>query len=350
MAHARFMRPRASTRRRSVALGAAALLSVTALGIVAPVAGAQSTPLVLGVGAGDGTVAGQAYLPGDATVVVGDQVTFTITSDEPHTITFGEGPADAAPPFWPVAGWTAPAADAPPPFDLGVATYSGTEFLNTGILAGKTSSATVEFTTAGTFPFFCAIHPGMAGQITVVESGTATTQAEADAAGATTRDLLLGQVDQMRADRLAAVSTTDNADGTKTFNVFTDGGTGEAAPMPGGGTGFLELLEFTPPAIEIGAGDTITWSASAPHSVTFIPEGTDPATVFTSEQAAFMPIGGSTYDGTAPASSGVLMFPVDPSTPPPTTYSLTFPTAGTYPFFCILHSELGQVGQVVVKG
>lgn len=349
MHHSMRMGGTPSTRRRGVAVGAVALLAISALGILGPTASAQST-LTVGVGAGDGTVAGQAFLPGGITVLVGDSVTFSITSDEPHTITFGDGPADAAPPFWPVAGFTAPAADAPPPYDLGTATYSGTEFLNTGILAGKTSSATVEFTTAGTFPFFCAIHPGMAGQVTVVDSGTATTQAEADAAGAATRDLLLGQVDQMRADRLAAASTTDNADGSKTFNVFTDGGTGTAAPMPGGGTGFLELLEFTPPTIEISAGDTVSWSASAPHSVTFIPEGVDPATVFTNEQAAFAPIGGATYDGTAPASSGVLLFPIDPSTPPATGYSLTFTKPGTYPFFCVLHSDLGQVGTVVVKG
>ncbi|MFN8623474.1 MAG: plastocyanin/azurin family copper-binding protein [Chloroflexota bacterium] len=340
-------------RRRTVAIGAAALLSAVALGVVAPVTGAQSpnagAPLVVGVGAGEKTVAGQAFLPGDVTVLTGSSVTFTITSDEPHTITFGDGPKDAAPPFWPVTGFTAPAANTPPPYDLGTATYSGTEFLNTGILPGKTSKATVQFTKAGTFPFFCAIHPGMAGQVTVVDSGTATTQAEADAAGAQTRDLLLGQVDQMRKDRLAATTSTANADGTTTYNVFTDGGTGTAAPMPGGGTGFLELLEYTPPKIDIKAGDSISWSASAPHTVTFVPDGTDPGTVFASEQAAFAPLGGTSYDGTAAVSSGVFLFPVDPSTPPVTTYTLTFPKAGTYGFFCLLHSDLGQVGQVVVS-
>jgi plastocyanin len=336
-------------RRRTGVLGAAIVLAAGAVVTVGPAASAQS-PLTVGVGAGEGTVAGQAFLPGDVTVLVGDSVTFSITSDEAHTITFGTGPADAPPPFWPVTGFTAPAAGAPPPYDLGVATYSGTEFLNTGVLPGKTSSATVEFTTAGTFPFFCAIHPGMAGQVNVVESGVATTQAEADAAGKATSDLLLGQVDGMRADRLAATSSADNADGTTTWSVFADGGTSEAVPMPGGGFGFLELLEFTPPKIEIGAGDTIHWAASAPHTVTFIPDGVDPATVFPSEQASLGPIGGPTYDGTAPASSGLLVFPIDPATPPPTEFTLTFPTAGTYPFFCLLHQSLGQVGTVVVSG
>jgi plastocyanin len=349
MAHASIRVSMASVRHRTAVLGAASVLAAVGVATAAPATIGVSS-LTVGVGAGEGTVAGQAFLPGAITVLVGDSVTFTITSDEPHTITFGEGPADAAPPFWPVTGFTAPAADAPPPYDLGTAKYTGTEFLNTGILPGKTSSATVEFATAGTYPFFCAIHPGMTGQVDVVESGTATTQEEADAAGQATRELLLGQVDAMRASRLAATSSTDDADGTTTWNVFTDGGTGEPAPMPGGGTGFLELLEFTPPTLEIGAGDTIHWSASAPHTVTFIPDGVDPATIFPNEQAAFAPVGGSSYDGTAPVSSGVLVFPLDPTKPPAMDFTLSVPKAGTYPFFCMLHRELGQVGSVVVSG
>jgi plastocyanin len=338
----------ASIRRRTGVLGAATVLAAASVMSISPASSAQST-LTVGVGVGDGTVAGQAFLPGDVTVLVGDSVTFSITSDQPHTITFGEGPADAAPPFWPVSGFTAPAPDTPPPFDLGIATYSGTEFLNTGILPVKTSTATVEFTAAGTFPYLCVIHPGMAGQVNVVESGTATTQADADAAAQETSELLLGQVDQMRADRLAATSSTENADGTTTWNVFGDAAS-EAGPMPGGGTGFMELVEFTPPEIVIGAGDTVHWEVIEVHTVTFVPEGVDPATVFPTEEAVFAPIGGPTYDGTEAASSGILGFPLDPSAPPPLEFSLTFPTAGTYPFFCALHVELGQKGTVVVSG
>jgi plastocyanin len=347
MTHASIKGAATSRRRRAGVLGASILVAAVAVGAIAPASSAQST-LTVGVGVGDGTVAGQAFLPGDVTVLVGDSVAFTITSDQAHTITFGEGPADAAPPFWPVTGFTAPAPDSPPPFDLGTATYSGTEFLNTGIVPVNTK-ATVEFTAAGTFPYLCVIHPGMAGQVNVVESGTATTQAEADAAAQETSELLLGQVDQMRADRLAAVSSTENADGTTTWNVFADAAT-EPGPMPGGGTGFMELLEFTPPEVEIGAGDTVHWEVIEAHTVTFIPEGVDPATVFPTEEALFAPIGGPTYDGTEAASSGILGFALDPSAPPPMEFSLTFPTAGTYPFFCALHVDLGQTGTVVVSG
>jgi plastocyanin len=329
--------------RRWAAVGLATGLALSTVATVAPAVSAQTAPLKVGAGAGTGTVSGNTYLPGAFTVNVGDTVTFQVMSDESHTVTFGLGPADVAPPFWPVSGWTAPAPDAVAPVDLGVASYGGTEFLDTGIVS-KGTTASVTFTAAGTFPFFCAIHQGMSGEVTVVDGGTATTQAEADAAATATSDALLGQVDAVRAARLAETTTTENADGTRTFNVFADAGT-DPAPQPGGGTGYLELLEFTPAGLEIGAGDTVHWTVKNVHSITFVPDGVDPSALFTSEEAAFAPIPGDTYDGTAAVSSGVIG--LGPTAPK--EFALTFPTAGTYPFFCLLHSELGQVGTVTAS-
>lgn len=343
-------KPHASLlRRRSAVIGFAASMALGLVAIAASSASAQSE-LTITTGVGDGTVSANAFMPGDVTVGVGDSVTFSIGSDEGHTITFGTGPADAPPPFWPTAGFAALDAleeGAPPPTDLGTASTDGTAFINTSIIGGKGTTATVEFTAAGEYPFFCAIHPGMAGTVTVVEDGTATTQAEADVALAEGSDALLGQVDSVRQARLDSATTVDNDDGTQTWNVFADASTTPGA-LPGGGTGYLELLEFTPDAIRIEPGDTISWTAAQIHTVTFLPEGTDPAAVFTSEEAAFGPMGGATYDGTEPASSGVFNFPMGPDVPALTEYSLTFPEPGVYPFFCVLHAELGQVGVVAV--
>lgn len=336
----------AVTPRQAVTLGAAMMLALATSGLASTMVNAQTT-LLATAGIGDGTVAGQAFKPGDITVAVGDSVTFSIASDDPHTITFGSGPADVPPPLWPTAGFEAPDPASPPPYDLGTASYDGTGFINTGILFGKTSSATIEFTAPGSFPFICLIHPGMAGQVTVVEEGPTTTQDEADAAIAATDALLLGQVDSVREDRLASTSTTENEDGTTTWNIFADAGT-EAGPMPGGGSGFLELTEFLPMQIEISAGDTISWTADRIHTVTFVPDGMDAEEVFPSEEAAFAPIGGDTYDGTEVVNSGAFNFPLDPSVPPVTEYSLTFPEPGTYPYFCAIHAVLGQVGVVIV--
>ncbi len=199
------------------------------------------------------------------------------------------------------------------------------------------------FSTAGTFPFLCAIHPGMAGTVNVAESGDVTTQEAADAAAAETSQFLLDQVDPLRADRLAATSETANDDGTTTWDLFVDAAT-DVGPLPGGGTGLLELLEFTPPTAEIGVGDTIHWTASRTHTVTFVPDGVDPATVFPDLPAYIPPMGEGTYDGTTAVNSGFLNF--GPGTP--SEYSLTFTAEGVYPFFCAIHASLGQVGTVAV--
>ena len=338
-------------RRRLTTLSVAAALACATLGLTATGVSAQTMGLTVTAGVGDGTVAGQAYMPGDATVAVGDSVTFSIGSDEPHTITLGDGPPEVPPPFWPVAGFAEPNPEqlemGGAPYDLGAVEYDGTGFVNTGALFNKGSTATVTFTAPGTFPFFCVFHPGMAGVVTVVEEGPTTTLEEADVAAAATSELILGQVEPLREQRLAETSSVSNDDGSTTWNVFTDAAT-ETVAQPGGGTGYLELLEFTPDQIRIEPGDTINWTVAKIHTVTFVPEGTDPRSLFASEEALIPPMGGSTYDGTEVAHSGILGFPVDPAAGPVTEYALTFPEPGVYPFFCALHAELGQLGVVAV--
>jgi len=118
-----------TTRRLLAAVAALSLAGAASMAMAAPVRGASM--LDVDVGFGEGTVAAQAFGPGDMSVLVDDSVRFSITSDEVHTITFGEGPP-GPPPNWPVAGWSAPAG--PPPWDLGSVDYDGTGFLNTGII------------------------------------------------------------------------------------------------------------------------------------------------------------------------------------------------------------------------
>ena len=333
--HVAVVRPSAPPLRALLAAGLIATLLATL--VAAPNARAATT-LNVGVGVGTGTFSGNAYVPGDVTILVNDSVKFAIESDEPHSVTFGNGPAGEPPDEWPQSGLTGTIPPPPGTANL-TGTYNGTGFVNTTIIF-KGSTATIQFTAAGTFPFICVIHPGMAGNVNVVASGTTTTQAEADAKAAQTRTALLAMESSLEASAEAAVTETERSDGTSLWNIFTSVKS-DVAPQPGGGTGYVELLRFIPPNLEIEEGDTVRWNAPYVHTVTFLAAGQDPSTV----NPFGPPVGSNTYDGSSFYHSGPLGIPAPGA---PNTYELTFPDAGTFGYICALHVFLGQTGQIQV--
>ena len=94
----------------------------------APTSGGPSSAVTIPMGAQ--VLGNRAFTPGDVEVAVGTTVTWTNTDTVSHTST-----SDAS-------GW-----------DSGV------------ISPGRQFSFTYQ--TAGTFPYHCAIHPGMVGTVTV---------------------------------------------------------------------------------------------------------------------------------------------------------------------------------------
>lgn len=298
----------------------------------------------ISAGFGSGTVAGNAYGPGDVTLIAGDTAKWTITSDEVHSITFGGTSGPAA--TWPVAGFAAPPPGPPGPVTMGPVAYTGTEFLNTGLI-GTGSTASVTFNTAGSFNYFCVIHSGMAGKVNVVSTGTVTTQAQADAAAAATSSLLQSQVAPLRQKTLDSAVGVPLTDGTTRWDIWANG-LNPPANMPGGGTGYLELLEFIPPNLGIKAGDTVHWQATAPHSVTFLAPGQNvgallgqyggPTGIPAAKPAA-------TYDGKSFYNSGPLSFGPPGS---PKDFSLIFPSQGTFNYLCVFHAASGQLGTITV--
>jgi len=331
------------TRRSGFRL-AMTSLAATGMAVVAAIAissGASAAdPLQVQVGVGDGPISGQAYLPGKVTVEAGSSVTFTVGSDEPHSVTFGVGPEDVAPDAWPVTGWAAQEAAPPTVVDLGDVAYAGSGFVSTGLLF-RGSTATATFTTPGNYTFACVIHPGMTGEIDVVAAGAggATTQADAEAAGAASAESLLSQVETIRAARLASVDSVKNPDGTTTWNIFADAST-VPTDLPGGGVGYLQLYEMLPPGLEIGVGDTVHWSAIGAHTISFAAAGQNPATI----DPFGPPAGTDVYDGTSFYNSGLL----NAGPGAPTAYSLTFPSTGVFPYVCALHQFLGHTGIIAV--
>jgi plastocyanin len=103
---------------------------------------------------------------------------------------------------------------------------------------------------------------------------------------------------------------------------------------------------FFPRAIEIGVGDTITWTFEGFHNVAFLSGGAAPPFAVPEGNKMYwnpqmlLPVGDQTYDGTGYHNSGT------PGTGP-FSYSLTFTKPGRYTYECTIHS--GMRGVVIVK-
>jgi plastocyanin len=82
-------------------------------------------------------IGGFAYSPASITVSVGDTITWTNNDPQTHTATADD------------ASW------------------------NSGNIAGGGGTKAVTFTTAGTFPYHCAIHSSMTGTVTVTAAAPA---------------------------------------------------------------------------------------------------------------------------------------------------------------------------------
>ena len=121
-------------------------------------------------------------------------------------------------------------------------------------------------------------------------------------------------------------------------NAALNGCTGVAptptpTPMPMATTHMVlvgsEGLSFSPSSLTIRVGDTVQWSwSSSGHTVT---SGSQ-----CSADGQFCSPSDSNCAGAPLSNQGA-------------TYSHTFSTAGTFPYFCIPHCGLGMVGTIVVQ-
>ena len=90
-----------------------------------------------------------------------------------------------------------------------------------------------------------------------------------------------------------------------------------------------EGLSFSPSSLTIRVGDTVQWSwSSGGHTVT---SGSQ-----CSADGQFCSPSDSNCASALPSNQGA-------------TYSHTFSTAGTFPYFCIPHCGFGMVGTIVVE-
>jgi plastocyanin len=361
---------------RKGAVRGASILAILGLLLAAVgVAAAQPPPsgpvLAVPVGDGEGTVTINQFFPPRVTVATGTTVTWTVRSDEPHTVTFLAG--QPLPPLFvmDVPG-RPPAVNSqlffPVPFPFLAAPMTAGTFAGSGLME-RNGSWSVTFGQPGTYDYLCALHPGMTGAVEVVAAGTSgiTTQAA---------------VDEYAASHTPTVHGPQLAElfGTRSIPVRTTGPNGTSIHFVRAGTGVhaehVELLQFMPESISLQQGDTVVWYndyPQTPHTVTFKAEGQDPPEFLvptlpdgtplppgpppemTGPPDASMlprlelgPVGAEirpspNYDGRSLYNSGLLG---DPDPTRGGSWALTFDTPGVYQYFCAVHP--GMVGTINV--
>jgi amicyanin len=124
---------------RSVAAPAAMTHAGTSHAVTTKASGSAATSSAGATAAATKTVAikNYAFSPASLTIQVGDTVTWTNEDTAPHTVTVTSGPVT----------------------------------FNSGNLA-KGQSFSYTFTVAGTYSYYCAVHPDMVGQVVVTGSST----------------------------------------------------------------------------------------------------------------------------------------------------------------------------------
>jgi plastocyanin len=303
-----------------------------------------------------------AFFPSNVTIRAGQSITWRIHGF--HTITFPGTNTDlplvvphpdlpqpplpdaAGVPFWWVG--KAPQLEINPMLveQSGGATISNpTDFRNSGIvrllseLNGKAAPYTLKFLKPGIYPYFCAIHFGMRGTVTVLPaSAKPTTQA------AVTR--------QAKAQLARDVSELER--------LNTTAPTGPSQMLVGAGTsGSAEIMSFFPNRLDINVGDTVTFVDNDPtdnHTVTFGPEEYTSAiegSVFeySGDSLVFNPfsaLSSEPPDSLSPArydgmnhgngylNSGLLYPPEIPDQLH--QFAVTFTKPGTYRLECVIHT------------
>lgn len=231
-------------------------------------------------------------------------------------------------------------------YDGSTAVYSGAP-----LAEGPPKPWKVKLTKAGTYTYYCIIHPGMKGTVKVVPKGHGVAGAKADAA-------------HVKAQLRKALKNLKKLDRRKApkGNVVVAG-----PDLPSGEA----LARFTPANKTVKAGTEVTFTmadrTTETHSFTFaakektledvakvfiapLPDsgvppmlGLDGRAVYPSD-APLPPYDGTNH-GDGWFNTGVL--DGDAKSPLPQSAKVTFAKAGTYKYICIIHPEMK--GQVTVK-
>jgi plastocyanin len=288
----------------------------------------------------DSTIAVLAFLPEKVTVQAGTSVTWDWSETiEPHSVTFLE-PGRTLP---------APGSDtalfAPTP---ATGPIDGRAFVNSGLQPlgpAPVAPLSLDFSTPGTFSYFCVIHPQMVGEVEVVPSGGDTPLAVAERAAAESDEWLAEGRDAKEEWEAEDVPSTTNSDGTTTYDIAM-----------GTSTAHTDILAFHPTPTSIEAGDKIRFvnDSAAPHTGSFFGTGAEAIANPLDPRVDAPAPGPSPQTLTAAGFFNTGLLPPDapPGAGPPEaarSFVFTAPETGTYSYVCILHAPSQMLGTVTVR-
>ncbi|HEX6463854.1 MAG TPA: plastocyanin/azurin family copper-binding protein [Vicinamibacterales bacterium] len=287
-----------------------------------------------------------AFLPNEIWIHENDSITYHWRADEPHTVTFMTAMQVRPVDFHQGCGGAPPFATSPAKFD-------GTKCVSAPALM-RPGTFTIQFTKAGNYKVVCLLHPDMTGTIHVVKATDPLPHEQPyyDAQAEDQADHLLSEADHDgHHDHGGWMHAAERAITVGDGEVLSNGG----------GKSTAALMRFTDSSVTVHVGDTVEWEnrdPATPHTITFGIEPPDnllpiPSPDVTRDEdgvrhATLNHPGDSTHSGFIVAAPEEV--PLSPTPPPgPTTFRVTFKSAGTYPFICALHDGLGMKGEIIVK-
>jgi plastocyanin len=292
-----------------------------------------------------------AFLPNEIWIHAGDRITWRFDADDVHTVTFLTA-TQPRPDFTTLL----------PPFP-NPATFDGSTSVTTPLLVNG-ATFTVIFPKTGNFKLVCLVHERMTGVVHVLESSQPLPHDQDfyDRQAADQRRDLLSDRDGHLEE--ACRHHGDQGEHHHSIDAhLVTVGVGEISATAGGSQ-TLSVVRFIDDNITIHAGQTVEWNNHdpvTPHTVTFGTEPLDPVPPsgnVNKDPDADGALHGTISSNADSVHSGLIVAPPQarlgvPELPPDpplgvTRFRVTFPNAGTFPYICALHDNLGMKGTVIV--
>jgi plastocyanin len=227
-------------------------------------------------------------------------------------------------------------------------TYSGASSLNSGLPTGnRPKPMTVRFTRAGTYRYFCDVHYGMTGIVSVVRAGRRVPSAAQDRATVNRQSAAALRV----AKGLAAKAEAPPQGPANTVTVGLEG------------AGRVSWFGFAPAKLTVPVGTTVAYKIGARsevHTATTGPgnpetqptsylgqltaslesPAPDPRALYPSDPPPAPPALTPTFHGNGFWNTGGL--DLDPGSPVPGANTVRFSAPGTYEVYCLIHPFMHQ--------